>query len=167
MGMLNAQGTSEVPSDPILAKIEQGIEEKIPPQFKNAYLAIVVAGNKVLFSPQSAALLAQVVRAPDFMQRLPGRMANLMATLSNESGKDAQGQPMMKMEMLGPATMTLTCHVLGFAENAGGVKLDQNTIANAIQSVMQAVLPKFGIGKQQLQQAMAQQSNAQVTNQGV
>ena len=150
-------GMPQLPTNPLLEKIEQGIEAKLPTQFRNAYLAIVVSGNHLMFSPKTLPLFMQIVKSPSFIQNMPIKMANLMALISNQSGKNAQGQPNMSMVVAGPAALTLACHALEFYEQTSGTQLNANQIAQILHDVAMTVLQKFGIGPQQIAQAQAAQ----------
>lgn len=168
-GLLNSQVSQPQPdpsntgappeTNPLLEKIEQGIEDKVPAQLRTGYLEIVVAGNHVLFSPSMLPAFTKVVMQPNFIQQLPLKMGNLMAMISNESGKNAQGQPKMNIMAIGPASMTLACHVLGFYEQVSKMQLNQDQIAQTLHDVAFAVLQKFGIGPEQIVQAQAQSNN--------
>lgn len=146
-------------TNPILQQIEQSIESKVPPQLHEPYLQIVVAGNHALFSPKTLPMFTKIVANPDFVQQIPSKMANLMAMISNESGKNEQGHPNMNMSVVGPASMTLACHVLGFAAHVSGMQITNDSVSKTLHDVAMAVLQKFGIGPEQIAQAKAQAQN--------
>src|ERR1017187_1803478 len=166
-GLLNSQvqqsssdpsdsGMPQLPPNPTLDKIEQGIEAKIPKQLRQAYLSIVVAGNHVLFSPKTLPMFVQKVKSAGFMQTVPDKIANLMALISNQAGKNAQGQSNMNMTVMVPAALTLTCHAIGFFEQTTGTQLTPDIIAQVLHDTAFAALQKFGVGPQQIAQAQAQ-----------
>lgn len=142
--------------DQSLVQIEKGIEANVKPQDRKAYLAVVVSGNQILFSQDTMHLLIKIVKQANFMSQLPNKVANLLALISNHSGKNAQGQPLMNPALVGPAAAVLACHIMDFAESAAGVKLNPNIIATTLHDVIMASLQKFGIGSKEIEQIKKQ-----------
>lgn len=148
------QGSSESLNDPILKQIEQGIEEKIPPEMKDKYLAIVVSGMQIMFSKETSALLDKTLDMQgDMVSNLSQGIAKLMVLIYNESKKGSpQGDENsgMDVRMAVPAAISLLCQALDYAEHAKGVKVTPEMAAAATKQTMLATLKMFGISSDQI-----------------
>lgn len=149
----NSAGANTL-NDPILKQIEQGIEEKIPPQMKSAYLAIVVAGMQIMFSKETSQLLDRTLEMPgDMVSNISQGIAKLMGLIYNESKKG--GGQGMDVRMAVPAAITLLCQALDYAEHAKSLQVTPEIAANATKQATMATLKMFGIGEDKVNKAIA------------
>lgn len=166
------QGSSESLNDPILKQIEQGIEEKIPPEMKDAYLAIVVSGMQIMFSKETSALLDKTLDMPgDMVTNISQGIAKLLGLIYNESKKSAapgQESKGMDVRMAVPAAISLLCQALDYWESARGGKVTPELAAQATKQTAMATLKMFGIGEDKVNQTIAagQQQDAGAQDQG-
>ena len=160
MGLLNAKPEAQKPqqsSDPIINQIEQGIEAKVPPEMKKAYMAVVVAGMKVMFDPKTSKFIAERLGASDdIVNNVATGIADLIMLIYNESKRT------MSIPAAMLAAITLMCKALDYAEKTMGVKVDSQMAAACTKATTTACMNKFGITQDKIDQAIAQQGgNAQ------
>lgn len=158
-GIINTaqQPATQGVSDPILQKIQSGIDAKVTPQLKKQYLSIVVSGMKVILSPQfSQRILQKLKSSQNIASDVSTGIANIIATIYNEVGKNMSPQEkQLFVAASGPASTTLMCQVLDIAEKTIGIKVDSDMAAQCAQSTAIATLQKFGIDQAKMQQAVA------------
>lgn len=146
-----SQASAETLHDPILKQIEQGIEEKIPAEMKDAYLAIVVAGMQIMFSKETSKLMDQTLAMPgDQVTNISQGVAKLMILIYNESKKGAQDKGGMDVRMAVPAAITLLCQALDYWEATKGGQVTPEVAAEATKQTMKATLKAFGIGEDKI-----------------
>jgi hypothetical protein len=109
------------------------------PQQQQQVQRIVIAGMKVMFSPQTRELLQQALQAPgDIATKLGQAIAGLMALLVKES------QGSIPQQLLIPAGMILLTHAADFLRKAGMQVSDQD-VAQAMQVFIETVLHAHGV----------------------
>ena len=147
--------------DPLLQQIEQGIEQQVPPEMKQMYESIVLAGMKVMFSKDTASLMDQQLDASgDMVANIADGISMLIMIVFNE----AQQPPEQFIPAAGLASITLLCHALDYAEQTRGLKVDEKFIADVTKATTMKVLERFGITQDQVSQVIAagqQQGGAQ------
>lgn len=146
----SAGAGAETLNDPVLKQIEQGIEDSVPPELKEKYQTIVVAGMNVLFSKETSQLMDQQLDASDdVVANVSEGIAKLMVILYNES----------KQQMDIPAGMlaaiTLMCQGLEYWEQAKGGEVTPELAAECTKATTMATLKKFGITEDQVSQVIA------------
>lgn len=152
-----SQAGPETLNDPVLKQIEQGIEEKIPPDLKDAYLAIVVSGMQVMFSKETSELLDKTLSMQgDMVSNIAQGIAKLLTLVYNESKKSVPegGEGGMDVRMAVPAGITLMCQALDYAEQTKGVEITPEMAAEATKQTMMATLKAFGISEDQVNQTI-------------
>ncbi|OIR02635.1 hypothetical protein GALL_153490 [mine drainage metagenome] len=144
--------------NPILKRIEDGIEAKIPPGSRQQYMAIVVSGMQIMFSPATRHMLMQKIQQPgDIVTKVSSGIAQLVGTIYNQS----QGK--MSVPEAVPAAITLAMQVLDFAERSKAIDtVTTDVAAQVVQATAQAVLKLFGIGRAKVQEVMAARQGAQM-----
>lgn len=141
-------------SDPILKQIEQGIEEKIPAEMKDAYLRIVVAGMHIMFSKETSQLLDKTLEMQgDPVSNISQGVAKLLVLVYNES-KKSPDQEGMDVRMAVPAAITLACQAMDYAEHTKGLKVTPEMAAQMTKETMTATLKAFGIGEDKINQTI-------------
>lgn len=148
-------GAPQGVSDPILQKIQSGIDAKVQPQIKKQYLSIVVAGMKVILSPQfNQRIMQKLKSSQNLVADVSAGVANIVATIYNEVGKNMAPQDKQTfVAASGPASTALMCQVLDIAEKTVGAKVDAGMAAQCAQATAMATLQKFGIDQGKMQQA--------------
>jgi hypothetical protein len=143
-------------TDPILQKIVAGVHAKIPPNLQTAYMQVLIAGKKVMFSPQTSQLMMQRLKAPgSLIHNVASGIADLMTVIYKESNR----QMSLPAGML--AAIELMCEALDVAEQTTGVQMTPTIAAACAHATSMAVLQKFGIGPAAIQQAVAAGQHAQ------
>jgi len=147
------QAGADTLNDPVLKQIEQGIEDKIPADKKDAYLAIVVSGMQVMFSKETSKLMDESLDMPgDMVTNVAQGIAKLMILIYNES-KNGGGEG-MDVTMGVPAAITLMCQALDYAEASRGVEVTPEMAAECTKQTMKATLKAFGITEDQINQTI-------------
>lgn len=171
-GLLNAQPTqmqggqqsqmnvsSDSLNDPLLKQVEDGIEKAVPPEHQKMYQSIMVAGMNVMFSKETSQLLdQQLAVSNDIVTNISDGIAKLIMIIFNESKQSVDDfAPAM-----GLASISLMAQALDYAEQAKGIKVDEQIIADCTKATMQKVLARFGIQQNQVDQVIAagQQQNS-------
>lgn len=153
-------------NDPVLKQIEQGIEDSIPPEMKDAYLSIVVAGMQIMFSKETSDLLEKTLAMPgDPVTNIAQGVPKLLILVYNESRKgipDGQDGG-MDVRMAVPAAITLLCQALDYWEATKGGEVTPELAAQATKETMKATLKAFGITEDQINKTIqaGQQAAAQ------
>lgn len=153
----SAQGAIPSSSDPILKQIQDGIDAKVSPNLKRDYLAVVVAGMKVITDPKSSQRIVQKLRTTQNLpQDVAQGTANIMALVANSSNGNINVPAAM------PASIVIMCQILDLAEKTAGLKLTPDIAAQCTKATADAVLEKFGADDQKVnavvQSAQAQQN---------
>ena len=130
----------------LLVKSEAAISAKVKPADKLAYNKILTAGMKAMFSKETHQLLVQgLEQAPDKIDMIVKGVIGLLGILYKE-GRSTM--PIGPMVLAGNAMLM---EALDFAEQAGMVKIDAETLGQAthnyiehIMSELQKKLPELG-----------------------
>ena len=145
-------------TDPILKQIEAGVEAKVPPQLKSMYTSVVVAGMAIMFSAKTHHLVQKrLASSNDIAGNVSTGISNMIAGISNEvihKLPPDQKQSFLPAAVL--ASLTLMCQLLNYSEKTGGPTVTPAIAEGCAQATTRAVLQKFGIGQQQIQQAVQQ-----------
>jgi hypothetical protein len=142
---------SENIKDPILQQVEDQIEQAVPPELKSKYDAIVVAGMNVMFSKQTSHLLDQQLAASnDVVGNISDGISKLMVMVFNESKQNVKDFA----PAAGLASITLMAMALDYAEQAKGVQITPEIVAECTKKTMMKTAQKFGITGDQMNQVM-------------
>ena len=144
------QPTNSGGSNPLLSKVEQGIEGQIKPDMKNAFDRIVVAGMKVMFDEQTHNMMVEQLNADDIVGSVAEGITKLMGILYKESKEK------MPIPAAIPASIVLMTKALDFAERTMGVQLTPDLVAEVTQATTESVLQAFGITKEMVAQIVQQ-----------
>lgn len=120
--------------NPLLVKTKDAVETKLPAELKEPVERIVLAGQKLLYNPdtheQIVKPLYEKVQANGFKpDEIANGMVNLLGMLYQASNKG------MQVEAAYPAGVILLCYVLDDLEQMHGLTVDQGML-KAIGSVM-------------------------------
>lgn len=145
------EGEQNQLQDPILQQIEDGIEAKVPPNLKQAYMAVLVSGMKIMFSAETSKFMDQrLQQASDPVQAVSKGISDMMVMIYLESKKTMN----IPAGML--ASMSLTCQALDYAERAGKIKVTEELAGQAVQSSVMATMARFGITQDKINQTVSQ-----------
>lgn len=143
-----------------LGQIASQIEVKIPPAGKAQFLAIENSGMQIMFSTETKHLIKKYVDPNNLVPSISNSIAMLLAFIYKQSNKK------MNITMATPAGIVLMAHALDYEESVGDITLNPQVIAQCVHETTTACLKAFGIGPQQINQAVAQGKAAQA-KQGV
>ena len=138
-------GGQSITPDALRAKMN------IPANLQQPYLAAVTAGRKMLYSPQMAPHIKQLLAEPGGVDvKLAQGVAFIVATIYQETNKTLPPQ------LLVPVGVELIAQAADLLRKAGQQVTDQD-IASAVKQYIQLIFQKMGISGQQIQQALTQQ----------
>ena len=142
--------------DPILKQIEDGIEAAVPKELKSAYLRVVTAGMKVMFSKETSKFMDQrIQQGGDPVQAVSSGIADLLILIYNESKRTMS----IPAGML--AAFTLMAQALDYWEKSGNGEVTPELVEQCTDATWQAVTAKFGISRDQIDQVIAQAQGGQ------
>lgn len=137
--------------DPALKQIEQGIEAAVPKELKKAYMQVLVAGMKVMFSQNTSKFMEQrLANAQDPVQAVSTGIADLLMLIYNESKRT------MSIPAAMLAAFSLMAQALDYAEKIGAIQVTPELIEQCTEATWQAATAKFGITKDKIDQVIAQ-----------
>ena len=135
-------------NNPLLQKTEKQIEAKVNPKYQGAFKRIVMAGLKVMYSPQSHEMMVKELQKPQEPAINIGEgVAKLMAILWS------QGKGTLPMQAMMPATIVLMCEALDFAEQVGKVKVTPQLLAAVTKETISDVMQLLGVTPEKVAQA--------------
>ncbi len=124
----------------VAREAQQQIEAHIPPQFRAATERLVLAGMKVMFSPQTHELaMRQVQDAEDPAAGAAVGVAALMSQLT------ARVKGELPQPAIVPAALILLMEALAFLAEAGQVELTDQVVADATQDLAGYLMQKLGL----------------------
>jgi hypothetical protein len=136
-------------TNPKLQKVEQAVQQQVPPDQMSAFERIVVAGEKIMYSPQTRHMLqSQLGKNGDPTEIAGEGVAKLMGIMLQKS------KGTMPMKAAIPAAQVLLCEGLDFMEQAGLVQVSDEVIAQATKAMMAYLLQIFGFSKDKIDQYM-------------
>jgi hypothetical protein len=136
--------------NPLLQQTVQQIQAKVPPDLMPTFQRIVLAGEKVMYAPQTHAMMVNQLKGnPNQAEAVGEGIAKLFAILLHES----KGTLNMKAAM--PAMVVLLCDALDFMEQTMGVKVTPQLLAAATKEMGSALLQVMGVTPDKLNQMMA------------
>ena len=134
---------------PIKAQIEQELRAKLSPELNKAMDKVIVAGMKVMFSPETHQLALKEIEGDDMPEDVGRGVANLLMMLFQES------RGTMPMEAGIPGAVVLCIEALEFLEKAGAIEVTKETVARSVQSLFTYVMQGAGISKEKMGGMMA------------
>jgi len=122
----------------------QDMEARVPPDMKDAWDRIMVAGMKFLFDESTNTMVNDYLEGPgDMSQKLGEGTAGLMVTLDKES------RGALPKELLIPGGIALMILSIKYMKKAGIANVSSQEYAKAIEIFMYKLLGAFGIQQQQ------------------
>lgn len=149
---------ADTPDSSILAKIQSGVEGKVQGEIRKHYLALTVAGMKIMFSESTGQRIMQKLKSSEnIVSDVSQGVANIIATIFNEVGSkmspEQQGQ-LMAAAM--PASIVLMCQALDAWQKITGQEVTNELAAECASATSKAMLTKFKITPDQIRDAVAQ-----------
>ena len=133
----------------LLMNVEQAAASKVPPEQKERFEKIVLAGMKIMYSPETSEMMqSQLKKAGNPAENAGEGAAKLFGILMHESKNT------MPMPAAIPAMQVLLCEGLDFMEQAGMIEVTNDTIAEATKAMMGYILQMIGIKKEQMDKYM-------------
>ncbi len=140
----------------ILTNIESGILAHVSPENKQMLDKAVLAGQKIMFDPQTHANM-ELVKNPESrktpVQTLSKGVAGLMWLMYMQSHKS------MPPEVVVMAGTILMCKAIDFAERGLGIQFNNDMIAEAMKLLTEQLFTKMGVSPEQLQDAIQKGHN--------
>lgn len=136
----------------LLKQAADAIQAKVPPELVPTFKRIVLAGEKVMYSPQTHDMMIQQMKSnPDPAEAAGEGIAKLFGILFKES----KGTLNMKAAI--PAMTVLLCDALDFMEEAGKVKVDNTLLAAATKEMGSSLMQIMGVTPEKLQTMLSKQ----------
>lgn len=137
--------------NPILAKIEQEIESKVPQESKKRFNAVVLAGEKIMFDEKTHKNM-ELVKSPesrkDPVNTIAKGVAGLMWLMFQQSKQT------IPYDVLIMSAIVLMCKAIDFAERGLGIQFDNKMIADTTKAMGELMFKRLGITPEQLQEAI-------------
>lgn len=147
-------------TNPLLQKAEAATASKVPEKYRNAFERVVAAGLRVMYSEQTHDMMTSQLGEDNPPEINVGEgIAKLMAILFRE------GKGTIPMEAFIPASVVLLSEGLDFAEKAGYLHADAETLAAATKELMSSLMQVLGITPEKIKAAKAQTGQAGQTTQ--
>jgi hypothetical protein len=129
---------------------------QVPPELREAYERIVLAGMKVMFSEETNRMAMQSLQGEGpIEQRLAKGICDLMALLWQQSNQS------MPPQLIIPAAIELLTEAADFIDEAGAETISPQQLGEALRLMIGQVLERFGATEQNVQAALQPQGGAQ------
>lgn len=172
MGLITPQSQSAdtIPSDQdgmaLLKQAEQNIDQKVPDKYRRDYLALVVAGRKILFSDQTQPIIQKFlaemkagVKGPQDLSKWAARgAAELLGIILLELKRTGKQIP---VEASGLAIVVFMLYVLKYAGQELNIPITKAMIDQATIATVNMYTYLFKIDRQKMVQAFQQGGQAQ------
>jgi hypothetical protein len=141
-------GNGKPATPELIAQMQQALEAKIPPQFKDAVARVVTAGKKVMYSPGSKEMIQQELgrKAP-----IDAKLAHAAAGLITMLGKEAKGTMPPEAATLGGAMLVL--EMSDFVLKIGQPLTSQD-VRDALDQFLTLTMMQAGANEQQIMGAL-------------
>lgn len=142
-------------NDPIIAKVQDAVRAKLPAQYRVAVQRIVLAGMKVMFSPETHQLMLKAIQGDTDPAHAVGMGVTQLMTLLYKESKGT-----MPLPALIPAGILLGCEALDFMEKSNMLRASPQIMDDMTQTVTAYLLQKMGYTAQDVAR-IAQGGSAQ------
>lgn len=133
----------------LLMNVEQQVAAKVPQDQKERFDKIVLAGMKIMYSPETSEMMqSQLKKEGDPTENAGEGAAKLFGIMMHES------KGTMPMAAAIPAMQVLLCEGLDFMEQAGMIEVTNDIIAESTKSMMGYILQMIGVKKEQMDKYM-------------
>jgi hypothetical protein len=135
-----AAPTDQDSNDPMIAQVQDKVRQSVPAQFRVAVQKLVLAGQKIMYDPQTHHLMVQALQSDSDPAHAVGMGVTQLMTMMWVQSKGSIPPP-----ALIPAAILLVCEALDFCEQSKLLKPDNDMIGNAVQVVVSYMMQKMGI----------------------
>ena len=143
----------------IAEKVKIAVESKVEPAFKKAFDKIIIAGMKVMHSPETRDMTEkQMMAEGDPIENAAEGVAKLLILLFAESKNT------MSMKAGIPAAQVLLLEGMEDMEELGLLEVNNQTISDATEKMMAYILQLLGIDKSKMGEYM--KAGSQVAKEG-
>lgn len=145
-GSMVDQGAKQNAGEPFdSTEIRQGLRENVPPKMREAYDKVVSAGMKIMFDKKTHHLMQEQMQGEG---PVDDRLAEGVAALMGMMLKNSKGA--FPEHLIIPAGIELMLHAADFAAQAGGERIDGNTMGSAIQKFIFNLFSGAGVKPEML-----------------
>jgi hypothetical protein len=129
---------------------------KVPPELREPYERIVLAGMKVMFSEETNEMAMQSLQGEGpIEQRLAKGICDLMVLLWQESNQS------MPPQLIIPAAVELLAEAADFLVEAGVEQIEPQQIGEAMRLMIGMILQRFNVTPETMQKGAAQGQGAE------
>lgn len=149
-------------SEPKLQQIRQQHEAKLKqavPQLFDEYMKIVVAGMKILYSPETHELALQGLQKITSPESVVPLVVDGISSIILLIYKESQGK--MSIPMSIPAAVTLASYALGDIEKAKGFPMTDELIGKTIHALTQKMFALYKLSPEKVQGVVRQGAQSQ------
>jgi hypothetical protein len=139
--------------NPLLAKIQQDIGDKVLEEDKQDFLNAVKAGMSILYNPSTHQNL-ELVKNPAARKDPVGTISKGIAGLGYVMYKQSNEQ--MDPNVLIPALLVLMCEIMDFSEQSYGLEITNEMVSATTKEMVAEIFKKLGVKPEHLQEAIAQ-----------
>ena len=156
-GVLN-QPTAQR-ENPLLTKIAQDAEAKVPPKLKEEFLSIMVAGGKLMWSQDLASERQAFDQALQQHGNVPEVVAHAVVKIASIIQNESQAkEPLASM---GLAAQIFMAHTLQYVEGKHKITVTKEVIGETAQMVGVGLLRMFGVKDEQVKELFQKQAQGQ------
>ena len=141
----------------LLAQTAQQVEATVKPELKQDYLAVIVSGMKIMFSPdlcrKEVLRFLNSIKGPHDVPRYIGHgIVKLISIILKESQRKADlADPIYAASI--PAAIVLMCYALEFVDKR--MPITNDLIAKTTTAVTKGLYTLYGITPEMVQKAVA------------
>ena len=128
-----------------------GVEKSVPPELMESFERVVLAGKKVMYSPQMEDTIKEELAGDGPIEKkLAFAVAGLIAML------DKQAKPKLPVKVIVPAAIELLYDAADFIKSTGlAPEITPEQLKTATQGLVMLVLKMYGSNDEQIRQAMS------------
>lgn len=145
--------------NPLLTTIAQEAEAKVPEELKSQFLSIMVAGGKIMWSPEMTAERQMFDQSLKGLNDVPRVVAHtvlkIVSIIQNES------QSKKPLAAIGLAAPIFMAHVLQYVEGKHKIQITRDVIDKTGQMVGVNLMKMYGVTEAHLQELIRQRSSGQ------
>jgi len=162
MGLIDDTGAAPAPTaapdagggDPI-SQTRAAVEQKVPPEQKDALQRIVLAGQKILYDKQTNTEVERRLQSSKNPAEAAGSGAlELLGVLAHES-RGTLPQP-----LVGPAAMILMTEILDYMKQTGRIKGTPEELETAARALSDTMMKGSGVSSEGFDQILNKASEA-------
>lgn len=159
MGLINdtpqSQQQPEASSGDAISQLRDRVGQLVTPDMKDAVQRIVLAGQKILYSPETHSAVEDKLKESDDPAVAAGKgVVELMGVLAHES------RGTLPQKAVTPSMMILLTDILDYLKQSGRIKGDNADIERAAQSLAETMMQGSGASEGAFDQIMGRAQEA-------